>query len=279
MRRKRLRNIEKVLKVLGFAIICVLTLFPLYWMITVSLLPEREVIKSNPHLFPLPRVATLKSYQEIFTKYEVPKYLLNSVLIVLLASVITLFPSFAVAYALVKHRFRFKRFLLYLILWLITLPWVIYVLPIFLIVSPLGLLDTHLLMILLYGFSGIPLFSWFASPYVHAFPDELIDAGRLDGCSEWGVVVRIVLPALKNALIALFILRFVWAYNDLLYSLCFTFHRAKMIMPALLEFPGYLDIPYAKMAAGGFIAVLPILVIVVVFQKYVVSGLVGQTFK
>ncbi|MEM2002632.1 MAG: hypothetical protein QXT77_08315, partial [Candidatus Methanomethylicaceae archaeon] len=83
----------------------------------------------------------------------------------------------------------------------------------------------------------------------------------------------------KNAFIALFLLRFVWAYNDLLYSLSFTFHRAKMIMPALLEFPGYLDIPYAKMAAGGLIAILPILVIVIVFQRYIVSGLVGQTFK
>jgi ABC-type glycerol-3-phosphate transport system permease component len=145
--------------------------------------------------------------------------------------------------------------------------------------SPLGLLDSHILMILLYGFSGIPLFSWFALPYLHSFPNELVDASRLDGCSEWGIVLRIVIPALKNALIALFILRFVWAYNDLLYSLSFTFHRAKMIMPALLEFPGYLDIPFAKMAAGGFLAVLPILIIVIVFQKYVVSGLVGQTFK
>jgi len=141
------------------------------------------------------------------------------------------------------------------------------------------LLDTHILMIMLYGFSGIPLFSWFALPFMHTFPNELIDAGRLDGCSEWGVVWRIVMPSLKNAFIALFILRFVWAYNDLLYSLSFTFHRAKMIMPALLEFPGLYEMPYAKMAAGGLLAMLPILLIVVIFQKYLVSGITGRSLK
>lgn len=277
---KRRRQVwESGLKLLGFVVITLLTLFPLYWMINVSLLPEKEVIRSIPHLFPSPAVSTFKSYVEILTKYEVPRYLLNSIVIVLSASVITLFSSFAVAYTLAKYRFRLRNFTQYFIIWLVALPWVVYVLPIFIIASRLGLLDSHILMVLLYGFSGIPLFSWFALPYLYSFPNELIDAGRLDGCSEWGIVLRIVIPALRNVLIALFILRFVWAYNDLLYSLSFTFHRAKMIMPALLEFPGYLDIPFAKMAAGGFLAVLPIIIIVIVFQKYVVSGLVGQTFK
>ena len=114
---------------------------------------------------------------------------------------------------------------------------------------------------------------------MYTFPSELIDAGRLDGCSEWSIVVRIVIPALKNAFIAVFILRFVWAYNDLLYSLSFTFNKAKMIMPAILEIPGYYEVPFAKMSAGGILAVLPILLIVIIFQKYVVSGLTGRTLK
>ena len=275
----KILKLGDLLRFSGIIVVASLTLFPIYWMLNVSLLPETEVIKTNPHYYPPPGMMTLKAYQEILTEYSVFRFMLNSTIIVFLATLVTLFLSFSIAYSIAKYNFKSKSYLHYGIIWLLALPWVVYVLPIFKIVSGLGLLDTHILMIMLYGFSGIPLFSWFALPFMHAFPNELIDAGRLDGCSEWGIVWRIVAPSLRNALIALFILRFVWAYNDLLYSLSFTFHRAKMIMPALLEFPGQWEMPYAKMAAGGLLAVLPILLIVVIFQKYVVSGLTGTTLK
>ena len=275
---KRLKSGD-VLRLLGIIVVVSLALVPIYWMLNISLLPETEVIRTSPHYYPPPGIVTLDAYKEILTEYSVFTYILNSIIICFLATVVTLLLSFSIAYSIAKHDFRLKKYLYYGIIWLLALPWVVYVLPIFKIVSGLGLLDTHVLMIMLYGFSGIPLFSWFALPFMHTFPNELIDAGRLDGCSEWGVVWRIVMPSLKNALIALFILRFVWAYNDLLYSLSFTFYRAKMIMPALLEFPGLYEMPYAKMAAGGLLAMLPILLIVVIFQKYVVSGLTGRTLK
>jgi ABC-type glycerol-3-phosphate transport system permease component len=275
---KRLKSGD-VLRLLGIIVVVSLALVPIYWMLNVSLLPEAEVIRTSPHYYPPPGIVTLDAYKEILTEYSVFTYILNSIIICFLATVVTLLLSFSIAYSIAKYDFRLKKYVYYGIIWLLALPWVVYVLPIFKIVSGLGLLDTHILMIMLYGFSGIPLFSWFALPFMHTFPNELIDAGRLDGCSEWGVVWRIVMPSLKNALIALFILRFVWAYNDLLYSLSFTFYRAKMIMPALLEFPGLYEMPYAKMAAGGLLAMLPILLIVVIFQKYVVSGLTGRTLK
>lgn len=275
----KMLKLGDVLRFLGIIVVVSLAFVPIYWMLNVSLLPETEVIRTSPHYYPPPDVVTLKAYKEILTEHSVFTYMLNSIIIVFLATLVTLFLSFSIAYSIAKYDFKLKKYLYYGIIWLLALPWVVYVLPIFKIVSGWGLLDTHILMIMLYGFSGIPLFSWFALPFMHTFPNELIDAGRLDGCSEWGVVWRIVMPSLKNAVIALFILRFVWAYNDLLYSLSFTFHRAKMIMPALLEFPGLYEMPYAKMAAGGLLAVLPILLIVVIFQKYVVSGLTGRTLK
>ena len=273
----KMLKLGDVLRFLGIIVVVSLAFVPIYWMLNVSLLPETEVIRTSPHYYPPPDTVTLKAYKEILTEYSVFTFMLNSVIIVSLATLVTLFLSFSIAYSIAKYNFKLKNYLCYGIIWLLALPWVVYVLPIFKIVSGWGLLDTHILMIMLYGFSGIPLFSWFALPFMHAFPNELIDAGRLDGCSEWGIVWRIVMPSLRNAVIALFILRFVWAYNDLLYSLSFTFHRAKMIMPALLEFPGQWEMPFAKMAAGGLLAVLPILLIVVVFQKYVVSGLTGRT--
>ena len=275
----KILKLANLLKLLGIILIVFLALFPLYWMFNVSLLPEAEVIKTHPHYYPSVGTITLKAYKDLIITESIFKFALNSIIIVFLASLITLFLSFPIAYSIAKYSFRLKRHLQYGIIWLLALPWVVYVLPIFTVVSKLNLLDTHILMIMLYGFSGIPLFCWFILPFMYTFPIELIDAGRLDGCSEWGIVVRIVMPALKNVFIAVFILRFVWAYNDLLYSLSFTFHRAKMIMPAILEIPGFYELPFAKMSAGGFLAVLPVLLIVIVFQKYVVSGLTGRTLK
>jgi len=275
----KIQKTGTILQLLGVILITFLALFPLYWMFNVSLLPEAEVIKTHPHYYPLPGIITFKPYKDLIIGSSIFKFVLNSIVIVFLASLITLFLSFPIAYSIAKYNFKLRKYLQYGIIWLLALPWVVYVLPIFTIVSKLNLLDTHILMIMLYGFSGIPLFSWFVLPFMYTFPNELIDAGRLDGCSEWSLVIRIVMPALKNAFIAIFILRFVWAYNDLLYSLSFTFNKAKMIMPAILEIPGYHEVPFAKMAAGGILAVLPILLIVIVFQKYVVSGLTGRTLK
>ena len=183
------------------------------------------------------------------------------------------------AYYLAKFRFRFKRAIFYFIIWSLTLPWVVYVLPIFRMVDRLRLFDTHLLMILMYGFSGIPMFAWFAIPYLQEFPQEMLDAARIDGAGEVMIIARIVLPALRNVVIALFLIRFIFAYNDLLYSLIFTVNRAKMIMPTILDFPSPYAMPFAKMAAGGVIAVVPIIVLVMVFQRYIVGGLTGRTLK
>ncbi len=279
MKKKRKFRFHVFLQVIGLVFIAILTIFPIYWTLNVSLLPEREIMRTRPHYFPPPDVANLDSYSEIFTRYDVLRNMFNSIIIVVPASLITLMLSFAIAYAVAKYTFKWKKIFLYGIIWLMALPWIVYVLPIFQVANSLRLLDTHVLMILLYGFSGIPLFTWFALPYLYDFPSEMIDAGRLDGCTEIAILLRIVMPTLKNAMLALFILRFIWAYNDLLYALSFTFHRAKMIMPTLLEFPGYTAMPFAQMAAGGFIAVLPILLIVIFFQNYVVSGLTGRTFK
>ncbi|HSV32376.1 MAG TPA: carbohydrate ABC transporter permease [Atribacteraceae bacterium] len=279
MKKKKKIRLHIVLQAVGLVFISILTIFPIYWTLNVSLLPEGEIMRTRPHYFPPPAVATIASYIDIFTQYDVLRNLANSIIIVVPASLITLMLSFSIAYVVAKYSFRWKKVFLYGIIWLMALPWIVYVLPIFQVANSLRLLDTHILLIMLYGFSGIPLFTWFALPYLYDFPNEMIDAGRLDGCSEVMLLLRIVIPPLKNALLALFILRFVWAYNDLLYALSFAYHHAKMIMPTLLEFPGFTAMPFAKMAAGGIIAVLPILLIVIFFQNYVVSGLTGRTFK
>lgn len=272
-------NLGRLASLLGILLIALLTLFPVYWMLHISTLPESEVLRLKPHYYPKAGMLTFKAYRDIITEHSIFRYLMNSILICALATVLSLVLSVSMAYSLTKFIFKMRRFLFYLIIWMLTLPWVVYVLPIFKVVSGIGLLDTRLLMILLYGFSGIPMFTWFALPFLQDFPNEMIDAARLDGCSEVRIVGQIVIPTLRNAIIALFLLRFIWAYNDLLFSLSFTFHRAKMILPALLDFPGLFETPFAKMAAGGVISVTPILLMVTILQKYIVSGLTGRTMK
>jgi len=279
MRRHRRVSGTSVLRVVGTLVLLVATVFPLYWMINISLIPEKEVFSEKIHYLPPWNIVTLQTYQQVFANYPVLRYILNSFVICILATVITLAFSFSMAYYLAKFQFRFKRFFFYFIVWSLSLPWVVYVLPIFRIVDLLKLMDTHILMILLYGFSGIPLFAWFALPYVQEFPNEMIDAARIDGASEVTILWRIVRPALRNVVIALFLIRFIFAYNDLLYSLIFTVNRAKMIIPSILDMPTQYSVPFARMSAGSAISVAPIIILVLLFQRYIVSGLTGRTLK
>jgi len=248
-------------------------------MVNVSVLPEAAILGSRPVYAPRADLFTLDAYIEIFRDYRIGRYLFNSIFVSTLATSISMMLSLSVAYSLAKFDFPGKKFLFYFIIWTLTLPWVIYVLPIFRIVSPIGLLDTRGLLILLYGFSGVPMFSWFALPYMLEFPREMLDAARIDGAGEVRIVWQIVVPPIRNVLVSLFLLRFIFSYNDLLFSLSFTFDRAKMIMPALLELPGLYETPFAKMTAGGIVSMVPIVILVIVFQRYILSGLTGRSLK
>lgn len=248
-------------------------LFPLYWTINLSLLPEVETITYPPHYYPPLDQITLNHYVQLFTKYPILQAQLNTVVIVILASFITLLLSLPLAYTLTKHDFKLRKPFYIFMLMLLPVPWVAYVLPIYRVAVPLGLIDTPFLMIMLYGFSGIPLFTWMAMPLFRAFPNDIIEAGRVYGCSEFGILWKIVVPILRNACVALFLIRFIWAYNDLLYQLTFTIYKTKMIIPTVLEIPGYWVVPIGNMAAGGVITVAPIILMAIAFRKYVVSGL------
>jgi len=278
-RRPRKFRWSTVFKLVGTLLVVAATVWPLYWITNMSVLPETQVFRATPHYFPPPGVATLDAYQKIFAGYPIFLYIFNSFLICFLSTVVTLGFSFSMAYYLAKFKFRFKRFFFYFIVWSLSLPWVVYILPIFRIVDFFHLFDTHALMVILFGFSGIPMFAWFALPYLQDFPDEMIDAARIDGASEISILLRIVRPALNNVVIALSLIRFIFAYNALLFPLIFSVEKAKMILPVILDFPTPYEMPFAKMSAGGIISVVPIILLVFVFQRYVVSGLTGRTLK
>ncbi|HTO22950.1 MAG TPA: carbohydrate ABC transporter permease [Spirochaetia bacterium] len=268
-----------LLKLLGTLLVIAATVWPLYYIANVSLLPDTQVFRSKPAYFPPLGQIGIETYRKIFADFPIWQYIFNSFLICTLATVVTLAFSFSMAYYLAKFTFRFKRFFFYFIVWSLSLPWVVYVLPIFRIVDFFHLFDTHVLMIILFGFSGIPMFAWFAIPYMKEFPDEMIDAARIDGAGELSILLRIVRPSLNNVVIALFLIRFIFAYNALLYPLIFTVSKAKMIITVILDFPSPYEMPFAKMSAGGIISVVPIIILVIVFQRYVVSGLTGRTLK
>ncbi|OHD67574.1 MAG: hypothetical protein A2177_12450 [Spirochaetes bacterium RBG_13_68_11] len=276
--RRRFRW-STLFKVIGTLVVVVATIFPLYWIVNVSLMPETQVFKEKPRYVPPLESLSLRTYRTIFEDYAIGRYIFNSIFICSIATIVTLALSLSMAYYLAKFHFRFKRLFFYFIVWSLSLPWVVYVLPIFKIVDFLHLFDTHFLMIVLFGFSGIPMFAWFAIPYLQEFPDELIDAARIDGSTELGILLKIVTPALKNVVIALFLIRFIFAYNALLYPLIFSVEKAKMILTVILDFPSPYEMPFAKMSAGGIISVVPIILLVIVFQRYIVSGLTGRTIK
>ena len=263
-----------VVKALLTALLLVIVLFPIYWTLNYSFLPEKDTITYPPNFFPRwPDHFTIGHYIEVTTKYPMLRAIFNSVIIIVAASIVTLTLSLPPAYVLSKLDFKLRDSIYYFIMALLAIPWVSYVIPIYRIARTLGLIDTHILLIMLYGFSGIPQFTWLAVPFLRSFPDDLVDVSRTFGLSEIKILFLIVIPIMRNAFIALFILRFVWAYSDLLYQLVFTIERAKTAIPTVLEIPGRFVMPYGKMASGGMLVVLPLLILTIAAHKYLVSGI------
>ena len=272
----QLRKAGQALLVLALLI---MILFPIFWLGRISLTAEKAILSEHVTLLPAKGDVSLEAYRIAFTEHDTLKYLFNSLFIVLCATTVSLFFSISIAYVITKYEFKGRTAVMTGILFSVTIPWIVYILPLFTFAAQVNWLDKHGFMIFLYGVSGIPLFTWFAMPYMQEFPTEMIEGAKIDGANDLVILIRIIIPAVKNVLFALFLIRFIWAYNDLLFSLTFTFHKAKMIMPAILEFGGLYSVPFARMAAGGVIAITPIVLLVIVFQKYIETGLTGRTFK
>ncbi|MDD3088609.1 MAG: carbohydrate ABC transporter permease, partial [Candidatus Omnitrophica bacterium] len=250
---------------------------PYVWMLVTSIKPLSE-IQSYPPSF-IVRNPTLEPYRDLFKMIPMMRYLANSLFA---AGSITLFNVFATslaAYAFAKHKFwgRDKIFLLFL--GSLMIPWQVNIIPGFVIVKQLGWLNTYKGLII--PSMACCAFGIFLNrQYIYSIPDDLIDAARIDGCSEIRIYWHVILPLIKPVLATLSIFTFLQQWNNFVWPLVIIHTSDMRTIPlALAVLTGQFGANFAMVMAGAVISTLPMLVVYLLFQKYIIKGITMTGLK
>ena len=249
-----------------------LSLLPIMWLVLTSFRPSIEI--TSPRLMLLPRDPTLQNYIDVFTRYKTTQYLANSMVVSLsvVATNLTIGPP--AAYALARLRFRGERLVLALIILFRMIPIVTAMVPLFIVFSVLGLLNTYLGLIVAHTAFKLPVTIWVLRSFFMDVPKELDEAARIDGCSTFGALVRIALPLVKPGLAAAGVLAFLWTWNDLIVTLTLSISDSTTTLPlGLTRFVLEYGVDWGPMTAAGVIVFIPTLAFIFIAERYLVHGL------
>jgi multiple sugar transport system permease protein len=245
-------------------------LFPLLWMLLTSLKSRPDVFSRVP-LFTFR--ATIENYLAVLDSDEFVTGLLNSVQTAGLTTLLAVGIGVIAAYPLARLPFPGRQNLLFWVLSLRMLPTVAVVVPFYLILHNLDLLDTLPGLVATYLSFSLPFAIWMLVGFFRDIPRELDDAALIDGCSHWQMLWRVHLPVLRAALAVVAIFTFVFAWNELVLALMLTEVDAKTVPVAIIGMIQPDDIPWGEIAAGSIITLLPMLVVVLALQHHIVRGL------
>jgi len=265
------------------AVVALAILAPFAWMIIASISPQSTLIAVP--LKWIPDHLYLNRYAQIFTGADngaqtFRSALRNSTIVAAGTVTIAIIVGVLGAYAFARLRFRGRKTTLMVFLASYMLPQVALLIPLYLILSSLGLLDSVVGLIIVDSALVVPFVLWILSNYFMTIPEELEEAARIDGTSRLGALFRVVLPAAKPGIFAAIMFAFLLAWDEFMYALIFTSSDAAKTLPvAISEFAGRYTTDFGLVAAGGILAALPPIVVGIIFQRYVVSGMAAGAVK
>jgi multiple sugar transport system permease protein len=260
--------------------------FPILWLFSASLSTQVELFSVPIHW--IPQHPTFQNYLDIFfpslAASSVPQTfavaLLNSIKIASSVTVICIVIGSFAAYALTRIPFGFNRNIQLGILATRMIPEVSLILPLFIIASSLQLINKPIVLIITYMSFALPYAIWLMAAYFQTVPVELEEAARLDGCSRLGILFRVVMPISVPGLVSTAMFVFLLAWDEFFYALIFTSTLAAKTVPvAIAEFIGRYVVNVNGMMAGGILAAVPPVLIALIFQRYIVSGMTAGAVK
>ncbi len=263
-----------VIVVLGFIFV-----FPFLWMVFSSLKLNKDVLAIPIRFFP-PEWNWM-SYVNVFTKvpdFNFPRFILNSVIVTVLAVLLCLFLSSTAGYGFAKYRFRGNAVLFTIVLATIMISFEAIVVPLFILVRRLGLQNTYWGLIIPEGLTAFGVFMM--RQFFFALPNDFIESARIDGASEYAIFARIALPMAQTALLALVIFHAQWVWNLLLWPLIVMSNPDMRVLPqGIALFKGGYNTPYPEQLAVSVIACLPLLILYIFLSKYFVQGIAMTGLK
>jgi trehalose/maltose transport system permease protein len=265
---------------LAAAVVVLLSVFPFFYAVSTS-------FKSGAALFEprfWPSSVTLGNYVSLFTLAEQPfgRHIVNSVLVSLSVVLVSLFLGVTAAYALGRISFKGRGLLLATVLAVSMFPQVAVLAGMFELIRSLGLYNKALGLVLPYMIFTLPFTVWVLTTFMKQLPKELEEAAIMDGCGPWRIIKDVFLPLLWPALVSTGLLAFIAAWNEFLFSLTFVLDNNERTVPvsiSLISGASKYDIPWGNIMAASVLVTLPLIALVLMFQKKIVSGLTAGAVK
>lgn len=254
----------------------VITLVPLAWMVSASFMLTGEASSYPPRL--VPSAATLDNYRALFTRMRIGRSFLNSTIVSVSITVLSVLFNSMAGYAFAKLRFRGRDRLFGLLLGALVIPTQIGMLPLFLMMKTAGLVNTYWGVILPSAASIFGIF--LMRQFMSSIPDDLLDAARIDGASELRIYWSIVLPLARPILVTLALFTFMASWNDFMWPLIVLTGEDKYILPvAIATLSGEHAQDIELMMASSVLTILPVLILFIALQRYYIAGLMMGSVK
>jgi len=258
-------------------ILTVINLFPLYFMISSSLKSGKEYIFSP---YSIPQQIAFENFYKIMVEHNFIRTSINSIVVTLSSVIAGLVCSLLAAFALVRMEFPGKGILLNLFISLIAVPPIVVLIPIYVLMAKAGMINTYPSVVIVYAGFIIPFSVFLLSGFFQSIPLSLVDAARLDGCGDVGILWKIFVPLSKAPIVTLAIVNGLWVWNELLIALIFLQRaemRTLMATIALSQSRFTLNVPF--MMTQSLIATVPPLIVYIIARRYLVRGFMGGFAK
>lgn len=262
---------------LPMAVIVLFAIGPYLWMLLTSIKPESTLFAPQRSLWP--ESMTLANYVRLLTKTSFIVNIGHSLLVASGTVILGLTLSLTAAYAFSRFRFAGRRFLMLMFLLINMFPLILLIIPLFIIMRQLGLLDTHLALILAHSTFSIPFATWMMISYFNAIPRSLDEAAMVDGCSATGAMIKVVLPLTLPGVIATGIYIFITSWNEFLYASVLAGQDVRTLTVAVQTLIGEYEIAWGLLTAGGVMGALPVTLLFMLIQKRLIAGMTQGAVK
>lgn len=257
-------------------ILSLITIVPFIWMLLSSFAPNSEIVKIGGSLFPTS--SSISNYLDVQEKFNFLRMFANSLFIAITTTVIIIYTSALMGFVFAKFRFWGKNVLFGVVLSTMMLPWAVTIIPKYEMMVDFGWLDSYKALIIPSMVSGFGIFMFRQA--ISQIPDEMLEAARVDGASDFYIFHRIILPMSQNTIASLAIFQFLWSWEDFLWPYLMINNEEKQLLSVGLRmFNGQYGTDYGGLFAATSISIIPVIVIYIIFQKRFIAGVSSGSIK
>lgn len=270
-------KLKKINITIGSIIFVLWSVMPFLWLVLTSIKPPKEVLTLPPVL---PVSISLFSFKNIFTSTPFARYIINSFIVSSLTTILVISITTLAAYAITRLNFKGKLLILFGALSISMFPQISIISFLYSIMNKLGWINTYPALIFPYTALTIPLALWLLVNYFKTIPKELDKAALIDGCPKLKILFKIILPLAAPGIFSTALLVFIFSWNEFMFALALTIDECARTVPVgIALFEGTYRIAWGDIAAASVVVTLPLIVLVLIFQKRIISGLTLGALK